>query len=380
MPLPSSGAEPEAWLSLDLIPGVAGERVRVLLGRFGAPSAVLAQTVSSIVAALNGAGLGRNSQKIAEAIAAGPEAERLNAALTWLEGESNHLLTLADSDYPSALLEIADPPPLLYLKGDRGLLGRPGIAVVGSRNATPVGLQNAEAFSRSLSQSGLTIISGMALGIDAAAHRGGLDGGASSVAVVGTGLDLVYPARNKTLAKELVEKGLIISEFSLGTPALATNFPRRNRIISGLSRGALVVEAALASGSLITARQAAEQGREVFAIPGSIHSPFSKGCHQLIKQGAKLVDEANDILVELQWRAGTSKAVAPPTSSDGLQTVVEATEDPILTAMGYDPVSIDALVERVEFAADQVMARLTELEIDGVIAPLPGGRYQRLAN
>jgi DNA processing protein len=188
--------------------------------------------------------------------------------------------------------------------------------------------------------------------------------------VVGTGLDLVYPARNKTLAKELVEKGLIISEFSLGTPALATNFPRRNRIISGLSRGVLVVEAALASGSLITARQAAEQGREVFAIPGSIHSPFSKGCHQLIKQGAKLVDEANDILVELQWRTATSKAAALPASSDGLQTVEEATEDPILTAMGYDPVSIDALVERVEFAADQVMARLTELEIDGVIADL----------
>jgi DNA processing protein len=380
MPLPSLGAEPEAWLSLDLIPGLAGERVRALLGKFGAPSAVLAQSASSIAVALNGAGLGRNSQKIAEAIAAGPDVERLNASLAWLEGESNHLLTLADSDYPSALLEIADPPPLLYLKGDRKLLGRPGIAVVGSRNATPVGLQNAEAFSRSLSQSGLTIISGMALGIDAAAHRGGLDGGASSVAVVGTGLDLVYPARNKTLAKELVEKGLIISEFSLGTPALATNFPRRNRIISGLSRGVLVVEAALASGSLITARQAAEQGREVFAIPGSIHSPFSKGCHQLIKQGAKLVDEANDILVELQWRTATSKAAALPASSDGLQTVEEATEDPILTAMGYDPVSIDALVERVEFAADQVMARLTELEIDGVIAPLPGGRYQRLAN
>jgi DNA processing protein len=380
MPLPSSGAEPEAWLSLDLIPGLAGERVRVLLAKFGAPSATLAQPASSIVAALNGAGLSRNSQKIAEAIAAGPEIERLNAALAWLEGESNHLLTLADSDYPSALLEIADPPPLLYLKGDRELLGRPGIAVVGSRNATPVGLQNAEAFSRSLSQSGLTIISGMALGIDAAAHRGGLDGGASSVAVVGTGLDLVYPARNKTLAKELVEKGLIISEFSLSTPALATNFPRRNRIISGLSRGVLVVEAALASGSLITARQAAEQGREVFAIPGSIHSPFSKGCHQLIKQGAKLVDEANDILIELQWRTATSKAAASPASSDDLQTIEEATEDPILTAMGYDPVSIDALVERVEFAADQVMARLTELEIDGVIAPLPGGRYQRLAN
>jgi DNA processing protein len=376
MPLPPSGAEPEAWLSLDLIPGLGSESLRALLAKFAAPSAVLAQTASAISIALTQAGLPRNAQKIAEAITAGPDSAKLDVALAWLKSESNHLLTLADSDYPPALLEISDPPPLLYMKGDRGLLGKPGIAVVGSRNATPVGLQNAEAFSRALSQADLTIISGMALGIDAAAHRGGLDGGASSVAVVGTGLDLVYPARNKLLAKELVEKGLIISEFSLGTPALATNFPRRNRIISGLSRGVLVVEAALASGSLITARQAAEQGREVFAIPGSIHSPFSKGCHQLIKQGAKLVDEANDILTELQGHGVQTKAAAISPSKEPIE---ESADDPLLTAMGFDPVSIDALVERVDLRADQVMARLTELEIDGIIAPLPGGRYQRLA-
>jgi DNA processing protein len=381
MPLPPSGAEPEAWLSLDLIPGLGGESLRVLLAKFAAPSAVLAQTPSAITLALSQASLSRHAQKIAEAIAVGPNPEKLNAALAWLSAESNHLLTLADSDYPSALLEIADPPPLLYLKGDRRLLGKPGIAVVGSRNATPVGLQNAEAFSRALSQAGLTVISGMALGIDAAAHRGGLDGGASSIAIVGTGLDLVYPARNKTLAKELVEKGLIISEFSLGTPALANNFPRRNRIISGLSRGVLVVEAALASGSLITARQAAEQGREVFAIPGSIHSPFSKGCHQLIKQGAKLVDEANDILVELNWQGAQTKATPTKVASTSLaeEDDLENPDDPFLAAMGFDPVSIDALVERVDLRADQVMARLTELEIDGIIAPLPGGRYQRLS-
>ncbi len=376
MPLPPSGAEPEAWLSLDLIPGLGGESLRVLLAKFAAPSVVLTQTASAISIALTQAGLPRNAQKIAEAVVAGPDIVKLNTALAWLENESNHLLTLADSDYPPALLEISDPPPLLYMKGDRGLLGKPGIAVVGSRNATPVGLQNAEAFARALSQAGLTIISGMALGIDAAAHRGGLDGGASSIAVVGTGLDLVYPARNKLLAKELVEKGLIISEFSLGTPALATNFPRRNRIISGLSRGVLVVEAALASGSLITARQAAEQGREVFAIPGSIHSPFSKGCHQLIKQGAKLVDEANDILIELQGHGVQTKALA---TSSNKESAEGSAGDPLLTAMGFDPVSIDALVERVDLRADQVMARLTELEIDGIIAPLPGGRYQRLA-
>ncbi len=378
MPLPPSGAEPAAWLSLDLISGLGGEKLRSLLIQFGTPSAILASP-ASVLSPFVGA-------KVAAAVAAGPDPEALAAALKWLEGENNHLLTLADDDYPPALLEISDPPPILYLKGKRALLARAGIAVVGSRNATPVGLQNAEGFSLALSRAGLTIISGMALGIDASAHRGGLDGGASSIAVVGTGLDLVYPARNKALAKELAENGLIISEFSLGTPALANNFPRRNRIISGLSRGVLVVEAALASGSLITARQAGEQGREVFAIPGTIHSPFSKGCHQLIKQGAKLVDEANDILVELQWQHSNWASPPNQNSSTGAALEGDADEnigaeanDPILTAMGYDAVSIDALMERVALPAEQVMARMSELEINGIIAPLPGGRYQRLS-
>lgn len=378
MPYPHPGAEPDAWLALDLIPGLGGEGLRQLLAQFGSPAAVLAQSGSTLTRTV--------SAKVAAAITSGPAAEKLDAAKKWLDGEANHLLTLADADYPASLLEISDPPPILYLKGNRALLAAIGIAVVGSRNATPVGLQNAEAFSRALSLAGLTIISGMALGIDAAAHRGGLDGGASSIAVVGTGLDLIYPARNKALAKELAEKGLIVSEFSLGTPALAQNFPRRNRIISGLSRGVLVVEAALASGSLITARQAAEQGREVFAIPGTIHSPFSKGCHQLIKQGAKLVDDANDILVELQWRntvASTTKSGDHGETSDAASdyendTDHDAATDPVLTAMGYDPASIDALMERVDLPADQVLLRITELEIDGVIRSLPGGKYQRM--
>jgi DNA processing protein len=374
VPFPDSGTEPDAWLALDLIPGLGGEGLRQLLGQFGSPAAVLAQSNSALARIV--------SAKVAEAIVAGPAAEKLDAAKKWLEGESNHLLTLADADYPASLLEISDPPPVLYLKGNRTLLGATGIAVVGSRNATPVGLQNAEAFSRALSVAGLTIISGMALGIDAAAHRGGLDGGSSSIAVVGTGLDLVYPARNKALARELAEKGLIVSEFSLGTPALAQNFPRRNRIISGLSRGVLVVEAALASGSLITARQAAEQGREVFAIPGTIHSPFSKGCHQLIKQGAKLVDDANDILVELQWRnsVATNNKLANITANDSEHVDLENDDggDPLLMAMGYDPASIDALMERVDLPADQVMLRITELEIEGIIIALPGGKYQRM--
>ncbi len=367
MPYPHSGAEPDAWLALDLIPGLGGEGLRRLLAQFGSPAAVLAQPASALARTV--------SAKVADAITAGADLDKLDAAKKWLAGESNHLLTLADQDYPASLLEISDPSPVLYLKGNRTLLGATGVAVVGSRNATPVGLQNAEAFSRALSVAGLTIISGMALGIDAAAHRGGLDGGASSIAVVGTGLDLIYPARNKALAKELAEKGLIISEFSLGTPALAQNFPRRNRIISGLSRGVLVVEAALASGSLITARQAAEQGREVFAIPGTIHSPFSKGCHQLIKQGAKLVDDANDILVELNWRNSVVSGTKPSTVGEELN---HSADDPLLVAMGYDPVSIDALMERVDLPADQVMLRVTELEIEGVIASLPGGKYQRM--
>ncbi len=364
MPLPAPGAEPEAWLVLDLIHGLGGEGIRKLLARFGAPSAILAQSILSLSQSV--------SPAAARAIVQGVPTEKIDASLKWLEGERNHLVTLADEDYPPQLLEIADPPPILYLKGRRELLGRPGLAVVGSRNATPSGLQNAEAFARSLSEAGFTIISGMALGIDAAAHRGGLSGAGSSIAVVGTGLDLVYPARNKTLAHDLAENGLIVSEFALGAPALAKNFPRRNRIISGLSRGVLIVEAALASGSLITARQAAEQGREVFAIPGSIHSPLSKGCHQLIKQGAKLVDEANDILIELEW-GGASPA--NPTTQD---TVNNTESDLLLIAMGFDPVAIDTLIERVKLPTDQLIARLTELELDGVIASMPGGKYQRL--
>jgi DNA processing protein len=368
MPLPAAGLDPDSWLMLDLTPGLGADGLRKLLREFGTPSAALSQSPAILSRVV--------SSKVAHAIVDtknGAVAEKLVLSQKWLAQETNHIVTLADEDYPKSLFEIADPPPMLYLKGRRQLLGGTCIAIVGSRNATPGGVQNAEAFSRTLSEAGLTIVSGMALGIDAAAHRGGLDGGASTIAVVGTGLDLVYPARNKALAHEISERGLIVSEFSLGTPAIASNFPRRNRIISGLARGVLVVEAALQSGSLITARQAGEQGREVFAIPGSIHSPFSKGAHQLIKQGAKLVDDANDILVELQWRATATTSV--PASKDAAPVV----EDPLLDAMGFDAVSIDALAERTKLTTANMIARLTELELDGSIAQLPGGKYQRLA-
>ena len=362
MPLPPAGSEPEAWLALDLIPGLGSEGARRLLKQFGSPSAILSLSYPALASIVN--------SNVASAIVAGADPAKLAAALAWLDDANNHLLTLADADYPALLMEIADPPVMLFLKGRRELLGAPGLAVVGSRNATPGGKQTAELFSDTLSDAGLTIVSGMAMGIDAAAHQGGLAGRGSSIAVVGTGLDLVYPARNKGLAHTLAENGLIMSEFSLGTPALANNFPRRNRIISGLSRGVLVVEAALASGSLITARIAAEQGRDVFAIPGSIHSPFAKGCHHLIKQGAKLVDDASDILLEL--------GLAPGVGAGATANAPGMVGDLVLDAMGFDPVSIDALTGRVAMPTEKIVARLTELELDGAIASLPGGKYQRL--
>lgn len=309
------------------------------------------------------------SEKIAQQINAGPNLEACTATLEWLEQSGNHLLTLADSSYPQSLLEIPDPPALLYAKGNLSLLQIPGIAVVGSRNASPQGEKNAEEFSAALSQHGVCIISGMALGIDGAAHRGALRVSGKTIAVVGTGLDIVYPARHRELAHQIAQHGLIISEFPLGTPSKPQNFPRRNRIISGLSRGCLVVEANVQSGSLITARLAAEQGREVFAIPGSIHSPLSKGCHQLIKQGAKLVDNTRDILDELD-------IASSPNANPG-QHLPE--QDPLLEAMGYDPISMDTLVERSGLTSDRLSAMLLVLELDNKVTSLPGGRFQRIA-
>ena len=367
MPLPPPNCEPDAWLALDLIPELAGGNVRSLLKVFGGPREILAQSTSNLSRIV--------PAKLAKTIVAGAAEAQLAASLKWLEGENNHLVTLADEDYPLGLLQIPDPPAVLYLKGRRELLGDHAMAVVGSRNATPQGLQNAEAFSKALADAGLTIVSGMALGIDTAAHHGGLAGQASSIAVVATGLDLVYPPRNKALALVLAEKGAIISEFSLGTPALPANFPRRNRIISGLSLGTLVVEAALASGSLITARLAAEQGREVFAIPGSIHSPFSKGCHALIKQGAKLVESAQDVLEEL----GLSDKADRATSTTRGKQKKGIQDEALLLALGFDPVGFDALVERTGLSAEALSSKLMEWELGGVLASLPGGKYQRLA-
>lgn len=353
-----SSNEAADWIALSLVPGLGGETCRQLLKTFGMPANILAAGYNQLIPYVKPA--------VARAIAE-RQLDDVERALTWLAGPDNHLLTLADNDYPQQLFEISDPPPILYVKGRRELLARAALAVVGSRNATPQGASNAEEFSHRLSEAGLTIVSGMALGIDAAAHRGGLAGTGSSIAVIGTGLDIIYPARNKAIALQLAREGAIVSEFPLGTPALAANFPRRNRIISGLARGCLVVEATLKSGSLITARLAAEQGREVFAIPGSIHSPFSKGCHALIKQGAKLVDAAADILEELHLPV--TPAIENPAPS----------ADALLDAMGFDPVAIDTLVNRTAQPAEEISARLLVLELESRVASLPGGLYQRLS-
>ena len=352
-----------AWLKLGLVAELTPASFRKLLGEFGDPEAVCAASRPA---------LGRIvPEQVADAIVRGPDITRVDLALRWLEDPGNRIISLADAAYPRLLLEITDPPPLLYVKGDSGLLNHAALAVVGSRNATPQGSANAEAFARELSDGGFTVISGIALGIDAAAHRGGLAGASSSLAVVGTGLDIVYPARNRDLAHQLAAQGALVSEFPLGTPALSGNFPRRNRLISGLARGCLIVEAALRSGSLITARYALEQGREVFAIPGSIHSPLSKGCHQLIKQGAKLVESSNDILEELG--AAVRVQTATLGKADASPEHVE-----LLAALGFDPLDLDTLCERSGLTPETASAMLLILELDGTVSRLPGGKFQRV--
>jgi DNA processing protein len=358
----------EAWLRICLINGLGDASIRRLLVAFGSPAEILASTTHALERIVK--------KPIAHKIKQGPDQDKLATTLAWLEDPTNSIVTLADTDYPSLLLNISDPPPLLYFKGQRKLLGTPKLAIVGSRNATPSGISTAEAFAVAASNAGFCVVSGMALGIDAAAHQGGLRGASASIAVVGTGLDIVYPSRNHKLAHELSKKGALISEFPLGTPAIGRNFPRRNRIISGMTQGCLIVEAALRSGSLITARQALEQGREVLAIPGSIHSPLAKGCHELIKQGAKLVENIQDVLDELSYHS-TNDTV----TSHEIKNVdaVENTENTLLLKhIDHNMTDIDTLCVRSGLTADAVSAMLLTLELDGIIASLPGGYYQRI--
>jgi len=355
-----------AWLRLLLTPGVGNDTARKLLTAFGLPALVWTQSPSVLKAV--------TSPRIAEALQSPPEG--LEAAVdqveAWLaEGDNRHVLTLGDPRYPVELLQMADPPLLLYVMGDIQALRHPQrLAIVGSRNPTPQGEANARQFARALGEAGVCVVSGLALGVDGAAHEGALDAHAPTIAVVGTGLDRVYPKRHLSLAHRIAVQGALVSEYPLGTPPLAPNFPRRNRIIAGLSQGTLVVEAAVASGSLITARLAAEQGREVFAIPGSIHAPQSRGCHALIRQGAKLVESARDILEDLR--------VPDPFASPRSLSTSNAPEDDLLVAMGYDPVSLDALQARTGLDTATLQARLLELELDGEVSRMPGGLLQRL--
>jgi DNA processing protein len=357
-----------AWFRLLETPGLGRAGARRLLTACGDPEAVLAAK-PKVWRELVGA-------EVVQSLAGTPPAfaERLAAAQAWLAGgDKRSALTPGDPDFPPLLLQSADPPLLLYVQGEVQRLQTRSLAVVGSRRATAQGLENARAFSQALGEQGLLVVSGLALGIDAAAHEGALQGTAGTVAVVGTGLDRVYPPRHKTLAHRISAHGALVSEYSPGTPALPQNFPQRNRIIAGLSLGTLVVEAALQSGSLITARLASEAGREVFAVPGSIHSPHSKGCHALIKQGAKLVETASDILEEL-----LGPQQAPLALTSGADGQDSGDRDPLLQALGDGPVTLDALLVRTGQAVADLSAQLLRLELQGSVARLPGGLFQRL--
>ncbi len=368
-----------AWLRLVLTPQVGNTSARRLLAAFGLPQRVFEAHPAAVAEVVPPV------QAKALCSRPAPLDELIEATTRWLAEQpgERRVITLGDADYPAGLLQTEDPPLMLYATGASLADGKPlawpeAIAVVGSRNPTPQGAANARQFALTFAQAGWTIVSGMALGVDAAAHEGALDGaaaaGLATIAVVGTGLDRVYPRQHRELAHRIASCGLILSEYPLGTPPLAENFPRRNRIISGLSRGTLVVEAALQSGSLITARMAVEQGRDVFAIPGSIHSPQARGCHALIKQGAKLVETAQDVLEELA--PGHAPAL-PSAPADARPPPPSADADVVLQACGFDPVSFDALAARTGFATPALQALLLELELRGVIARMPGGLFQR---
>ncbi len=361
--------ELDAWLRLKLTPGVGDATACKLLAAFGLPQALFAAPRAALETVAG--------SKLTERLLTEPEGwhELCTRTHAWLAGDPRRrVLTLGDPDYPAELLQIENPPPLLHVEGELAALRQPlRLAIVGSRNPTSQGADNAREFARALAQAGACIVSGLALGIDGAAHEGALDVGGCTLAVLGTGLDRVYPVRHEALARRIAAGGALISEYPLGTPPLAANFPKRNRIISGLSQGVLVVEAALQSGSLITAREAAEQGREVFALPGSIHSPQARGCHALIRQGAKLVESAQDILEELR------STVPSPRSQSG-QNVggsSQDTDDPLLRVLGFEPCGLDALQARCGLDTATLQARLLDLELDGEIARLPGGLYQR---
>ncbi|OTP75969.1 DNA-processing protein DprA [Caballeronia sordidicola] len=402
-----------AWLRLANAGGLQPIALRALLAEFGSPHAVLDQSFGAL-AAIAG-------EKAARAVAAPPPSselgtfdECLGRTLEWASIEGNSIVTLADTAYPPALLTMPDPPPLLYVKGRLDLLQSRAVAIVGSRSATPQGIEDANRFAHALSNAGLAVVSGLALGIDAAAHRGGMSGTGGTIAVIGTGADLVYPSSHHALAHEIAANGTIVSEWPLGTPARSANFPQRNRLIAGLSSGVFIVEAAMRSGSLITARLANEMGRDVFALPGSVHAPLARGCHRMIKQGAKLVETPEDILEEFGFKIETEPDVAskgrkrgkarvakdpgereaaegefalelqsprvsrPATASWALAKVENPDAARLLDALGHSPATLEILAERTEMNGATLQSLLLQLEMSGRIGALPGGRFTRL--
>ncbi len=372
--------ELRAWLLLLRTPGLGPATLREWLATDGRRiDAVLAR------APRRAAGLGADAVAWLER----PDEALLAADLAWLAQPARRLLRCTEADFPPLLEAIANPPAALFVAGDPGLLLLPQVAIVGARNATAGGLAHARAFARELALAGFVVTSGMADGVDGAAHQGALDAARPTVAVIGTGADRVYPQKHLGLARRIAQEGALVSEFPLGTPAVAGHFPRRNRILAGLALGTLVVEADLKSGSLITARLAGEQGREVFALPGSIHNPLARGCHRLLRDGARLVETAGEV----------AEILAPQARALGVELAArlqDATADPapagtaagwsgdpeygqLLAALGHDPASLDELAERTGQSAAALSSMLLMLELEGVVGSLPGNRYQRLA-
>ncbi|MGF6570102.1 DNA processing protein [Paraburkholderia sp. GAS333] len=411
--LPATSVELAAWLRLSLAPGLKPAALRLLLSALGLPEAIFNQTQATL-AAIAG-------EAAARAVLAPTTPEfdaQLDAVIAWKEQPGNQVVTLDDPAYPPALLTMPDPPPLLYIKGRLDLLHNRAVALVGSRSATPQGVEDAERFARELSAAGVTVVSGLALGIDGAAHRGGLEGIGGTVAVIGTGADLVYPAAHHALARQIAVQGAILSEWPLGTPARAANFPQRNRLIAGLVSGVVMVEAAMRSGSLITARLANEMGRDIFALPGSIHAPLSRGCHRIIKQGARLVETPDEVLEELgfarrptvnaartsqktlPWDTPESQRPVAASASAGIQgehagshvcaAAQEEESGPqapahtlnseahrLLIALGHSPATLEILAARTEMEDSTLQTTLLQLELAGQVAVLPGGRFVR---
>ena len=384
-----------AWVQLAFTPYIGAESFAQLIEHCGSAEAALKEPASLV------AQLGRYGRQAAAVWHNTDKAKTAcEAAFNWEKQPNCRLLLSCDDDFPMRLSEGLTPPPVLFVRGNADLLRQASVGIVGSRHATPQAMRIAGDFGRALSEQNITVISGMAAGIDTAAHHGALQGAGSTIAVWGTGIDRIYPQSNQKLAYQIAEQGVIVSEFPLGTRPLAGNFPRRNRLIAGLAQAVLVVEAALESGSLITARLAGEMGREVMAIPGSIDNPHSKGCHKLIKEGAKLVECLDDILSECpellqksmessasaqlstklstkKW-ANVSRENKQPALVEMLQQTVAAEGNSLLAMMGYDPIHPYLLAEKCKLATDEIYAQLTELELDGVVASMPGGRFQRI--